>query len=82
MGTFVKKIQGMDQVAQKWGAQAPLATVKGLHSGASTHFLNATQNNWNKLQAKGTYYMKRSGHLEEIAVYLIGYKKKSTIEKF
>ena len=29
----------------------------------AAYFLNATQNNWNKLQAKVTYYMKRSGHL-------------------
>ena len=45
------------------GGSIPPSPCEGFTFRGSAFFLNATQNNQNKLQAKGTYYMKRSGHL-------------------
>ena len=47
----------------KVGGSRPPSPCQGMTFRGSAHFLNATQNNQNKLQAKGTHYMKRSGHL-------------------
>ena len=47
----------------KVGGSRPPSPCEGITFRGSAYFVNATQNNQNKLQAKGTYDMKRSGHL-------------------
>ena len=68
--TFVKKIKGMDQVP-KVGGSSPPSPCEGITFRGSAYFLNASQNNWNKLQAEGTYYMQSSGRYHEHDVSVI-----------
>ena len=46
MGMFVKKIQGTNRVAQKWGSSSPPSPCEGITFRGSAYFLNATQNNF------------------------------------